>query len=65
MKQLIQSYKTGELGLFEVEETASLMEKAGLIVEYDPDGLTGRGLYIGKLKELSNQPDTGEGLQSA
>lgn len=39
-----------ELGLFEAEETPSAMEEAGLVVEYDPDGLTGRGLYIGEQK---------------
>jgi ubiquinone/menaquinone biosynthesis C-methylase UbiE len=50
-----------ELGLFEVEETVSVMEEAGLIVEYDPDGLTGRGLYIGKRNELPNQPDVDDG----
>ena len=37
-----------ELGLFEVEEMAAVMEEAGLAVEYDADGLTGRGLYIGR-----------------
>ncbi len=48
-----------ELGLFEVEETISVMEEAGLVVTYDPDGLTGRGLYICKRKELPNKPDAG------
>jgi ubiquinone/menaquinone biosynthesis C-methylase UbiE len=37
-----------ELGLFEVEEMISVMEQAGLTVNYNADGLTGRGLYIGK-----------------
>lgn len=37
-----------ELGLFEGEEMIDAMEKAGLNVRYDADGLTGRGLYIGK-----------------
>lgn len=50
-----------ELGLFEVEETISVMEEAGLTVKYDPDGLTGRGLYIGKRKKLPNKPDAGDG----
>jgi len=49
-----------ELGLFEVDETISVMEEAGLVVKYDPDGLTGRGLYIGKRKELPNKADTGD-----
>jgi len=50
-----------ELGLFEVEETISVVKEAGLVVKYDPDGLTGRGLYIGKRKELPNKPDAGDG----
>ena len=37
-----------ELGLFEVEEMISAMENAGLTVKHDVDGLTGRGLYIGR-----------------
>jgi len=37
-----------ELGLFEVKEMISVMQKAGLTVEHDADGLTGRGLYIGR-----------------
>ena len=36
-----------ELGLFEMEEMRRAMEDAGLSVEYDHDGITGRGLYIG------------------
>jgi len=36
-----------EMGLFETEEMVSVMEEEGLSVEYDPEGLTGRGLYIG------------------
>lgn len=36
-----------EMGLFEVEEMLSAFQTAGLQVEYDPKGLTGRGLYIG------------------
>jgi ubiquinone/menaquinone biosynthesis C-methylase UbiE len=40
-----------ELGLFEVEETISVMEEAGLTVNYNADGLTGRGLYIGRKRE--------------
>ena len=37
-----------ELGLFEVQEMISVMEEVGLTVKYDADGLTGRGLYIGR-----------------
>ena len=37
-----------ELGLFEVKEMISVMEEVGLTVQYDADGLTGRGLYIGR-----------------
>lgn len=36
-----------ELGLFTVEEMAAAMENAGLTVQYDAAGITGRGLYIG------------------
>lgn len=37
-----------ELGLFEVEEMIIVMEEAGMKVNYDADGITGRGLYIGR-----------------
>lgn len=37
-----------ELGLFEKGEMQAAFTKAGLSVSYDEDGLTGRGLYIGK-----------------
>jgi len=36
-----------ELGLFEVDEMLAAFTAAGLQVEYDPQGLSGRGLYIG------------------
>jgi len=35
-----------ELGLFSVEEMKNAFKKVGLKVRYDPEGLTGRGLYI-------------------
>ena len=39
-----------ELGLFSVEEMKRAFKNAGLIVKYDRDGFTGRGLYIAKQK---------------
>jgi ubiquinone/menaquinone biosynthesis C-methylase UbiE len=39
-----------EMGLFEIEETTAVMEEAGLTVTFDGEGLTGRGLFIGRLK---------------
>jgi SAM-dependent methyltransferase len=36
-----------ELGLFEIEEMKSVLANAGLDVIYDPQGISGRGLYIG------------------
>ena len=37
-----------EMGLFEQDEMVAAFEGAGLAVSYDSEGLTGRGLYIGK-----------------
>jgi SAM-dependent methyltransferase len=37
-----------ELGLFEMEEVHSTLTQAGLDVTYDAEGLTGRGLFIGR-----------------
>jgi SAM-dependent methyltransferase len=39
-----------ELGLFERDEMTAAFEAAGLDVSYDPEGLTSRGLYIGRLE---------------
>lgn len=38
-----------ELGLFENEEMLAAYRTAGFEVFYDPEGLTGRGLYTGRL----------------
>ncbi len=35
------------LGMFSHEDYVSAVRAAGLEVEHDPDGLTGRGLYVG------------------
>lgn len=35
------------LGLFSIESQRRAFEDAGVTVDYDPDGLTGRGLFIG------------------
>lgn len=40
-----------ELGLFETDELESVFTEAGLDVTYDPEGLTGRGLFIGQKPE--------------
>ncbi|NIT60323.1 MAG: methyltransferase domain-containing protein [Aliifodinibius sp.] len=37
-----------ELGLFTIEEMQDAFRQAGLSVTYDPDGLTGRGLYVAR-----------------
>lgn len=37
-----------EMGLFETEEIHRILSDAGFVVTYDPEGLTGRGLFIGQ-----------------
>ena len=40
-----------ELGLFTTDEISDILKNAGLSVTHDPDGLTGRGLFIGECPE--------------
>jgi ubiquinone/menaquinone biosynthesis C-methylase UbiE len=40
-----------EMGLFSHEQYTQSLEKAGLRVSYDPEGLFGRGMYIGRADE--------------
>ena len=37
-----------ELGLFETDEMLAALSSVGLKVTYDAEGLTGRGLFIGR-----------------
>jgi SAM-dependent methyltransferase len=40
-----------EIGLFTHEEYIEAFQKAGLEVQYDPEGLFGRGMYVGIKKQ--------------
>lgn len=41
--------ETHELGLFTPDELLSSFREAGLSASYDPEGLTGRGLYVARV----------------
>lgn len=41
-----------EMGLFTVDEMQAAMQGAGWTVEHDPDGLSGRGLYVARRRRL-------------
>jgi|GEM_PF-6099838 len=47
-KGIIRSSEKHELGLFRVEEMLNAFQEVNLAVEYDPQGLTGRGLYLAR-----------------
>jgi ubiquinone/menaquinone biosynthesis C-methylase UbiE len=45
----VQSFiERHELGLFEIDEMSETMKRSGLEVIYDAEGLTGRGLFMGR-----------------
>lgn len=44
-----------ELGLFETDELLSCFDRAGLVADFDPVGLIGRGLYVGRARAPGRQ----------
>jgi len=53
-----------QMGLFSQEQMLDAMRKANLVVEYDPEGPTGRGLYLG-LKEGESKAENNIPLDRA
>ena len=45
-----------ELGLFTSGELLKTFEEAGLRADYDPNGLTGRGLYVARSTKQNDRP---------
>jgi hypothetical protein len=43
-----QASEIHELGLFTTQELSRAFTDAGLVAEYDPDGLTSRGLFVAR-----------------
>jgi ubiquinone/menaquinone biosynthesis C-methylase UbiE len=41
-----------ELGLFHTEEMLEILNAASLETTYDPEGLTGRGLFVGRREQM-------------
>lgn len=47
-----------EMGLFTRAQVEQAFRDAGLVVKYDPEGLCGRGLYIGRKGARHHEPST-------
>jgi SAM-dependent methyltransferase len=45
------AHETHELGLFSRDEMEAAFQSASMCVEYDPNGLIGRGLYVARHRE--------------
>lgn len=56
---IIHEREDHELGLFSVDEMQQCFTRAGLSADYDPEGITGRGLYVAKASGVTNG-STGE-----